>query len=311
MDIIKELSKFNYIKYYDEPHKYYIDGVQTLSCTGFIHKFENDFEEGILKPDKWAERQGHFYEAKSMADRYAHKQNFYPMEDDPYGRPDYSKPKPLNECITEEDVKKKWLYKNHHATYEGSTLHDYIENYLSNKIKPEPKESPEGLKFEEIDETYKVMRQHFHNFYEDTVAKGKLIPVKSELVVGDRELMLCGMVDQLFWNERHQCLQIWDWKTNTRLNMKNNFGNKMKECLWMLDECEFNTYSLQLTIYKKIIERNTNLKLGSCHLVWFNEENPNYKVINCEDYSEHVDNMFEMLLNDRKELTQQNCLFVK
>jgi len=29
MDIIKELSKFNHIKYYDEPHKYYIDGVQT------------------------------------------------------------------------------------------------------------------------------------------------------------------------------------------------------------------------------------------------------------------------------------------
>jgi len=164
--------------------------------------------------------------------------------------------------------------------------------------------SPEGLKFEEIDETYKVMRQHFHNFYEDTVAKGKLIPVKSELVVGDRELMLCGMVDQLFWNERHQCLQIWDWKTNTKLNMKNNFGNKMKDCLWMLDDCEFNTYSLQLSIYKEIIQRNTNLKLGSCHLVWFNEENPNYKVINCEDYSNYVDNMFEVLLNERKELTQ-------
>jgi ATP-dependent exoDNAse (exonuclease V) beta subunit len=213
-------------------------------------------------------------------------------------------PKPPNECITEEDVNKKWLYKNHHATYEGSTLHDYIENYLNNKIKPEPNVSPEGLKFEEISETYAIMKEHFHNFYEDTVGKGKLIPVKSELVVGDSDLMLCGMVDQLFWNERHQCLQIWDWKTNTKLNMKNNFGNKMKDSLWMLDDCEFNTYSLQLSIYKKIIERNTNLKLGSCHLVWFNEENPNYKVINCEDYSDYVDNMFEMLLNERKELTQ-------
>ena len=298
MDIIKELSKFNHIKYYDEPHKYYIDGVQTLSCTGFIHKFENDFEEGVLKPDKWAERQGHFYEAKSMADRYAHKQNFYPMEDDPYGRPDYSKPKPLNECITEEDVKKEWLYKNHHATYEGSTLHDYIENYLSNKIKPEPKESPEGLKFEEIDETYKVMRQHFHNFYEDTVAKGKLIPVKSELVVGDRELMLCGMVDQLFWNVKHQCLQIWDWKTNTKLNMKNDFGNKLDHILYMLDDCEYEIYSLQLNIYKKIIERNTNLRLGDSYLVWFNEENPNYEIIKCGDYGNIVDEMFKFKLEN-------------
>ena len=34
-----------------------------------------------------------------MADKYAHKQNFYPMEGDPYGRPDYSKPKPPEEEV--------------------------------------------------------------------------------------------------------------------------------------------------------------------------------------------------------------------
>ena len=41
-----------------------------------------------------------------MADKYAHKQNFYPMEDDPYDRPDYSKPKPESECVTAEDIQK-------------------------------------------------------------------------------------------------------------------------------------------------------------------------------------------------------------
>jgi ATP-dependent exoDNAse (exonuclease V) beta subunit len=295
MKIIKELSIFNDIKYYDEPHKYYIDGQPTISCTGFIHKFSGDFESGIDKPDKWAEKQGHIYKAKSMADKFAHKQNFYPMEDDAYDRPDYAKPKPENEWVTEEDIKGKWKYKNHHAIYEGTTLHDYIENYLNNKILPESKVSAEGLLFQEIKETYGIMKQHFHNFYDDSVSTGKLIPIKSEVIIGDKELGLCGMVDQLFWNRKHECLQIWDWKTNTRLNMKNNFGNKMKECLYMLDDCEFNTYSLQLHIYKKIIERNTNLKLGSCHLVWFNENNPNYKIIDCADYSEHVDNMFKYL----------------
>ena len=52
MDINKELSVFNHIKYYDEPHIYYIDGEKTLSCTGFIHKFEEDFESNVDKPDK-------------------------------------------------------------------------------------------------------------------------------------------------------------------------------------------------------------------------------------------------------------------
>ena len=153
MDIIKELSKFNHIKYYDEQHIYYINGEKTISCTGLIHKFTTDFEDGINKPDKWAEKQGHFYTPTSMADKYAHKQNYYPMDGDPYDRPDYDKPKPVEEWVKEEDIDKLWKYKNHHATYEGSTLHDYIENYLSNMIMPEPKVSPEGLKFEEIEET--------------------------------------------------------------------------------------------------------------------------------------------------------------
>ena len=218
------------------------------------------------------------------------------MEEDPYGRPDYSKPKPESECVTEEDIQKLWDYKNHHATFEGNTLHDYIENYLNNKIMPYPMVSQEGLKFEEIEETYNVMEGYFHNFYNDTVKKGKLIPIKSELVVGDKDYMLCGMVDQLFWNERYGTLEIWDWKTNTRLNMKDDYGNKMKDCLWMLDNCEFNTYSLQLSIYKHIIEKNTNLKIGRCNLVWFNENNPNYKVIKCADYSDHVTSMLKTLV---------------
>ena len=296
MEIIKELSVFNDIKYYDEPHKYYIDGQPTISCTGFIHKFSGDFESGVDKPDKWAEKQGHIYEAKSMADKFAHKQNFYPMEDDPYGRPDYSKPKPEIEWLNEGDIKKNWSYKNHHAIYEGTTLHDYIENYLNNKIFPYPAKSPEGLEFSEIEETYNIMEGYFHNFYNDTVAKGKLIPIKSELIIGDKDYMLCGMVDQLFWNVRYNWLEIWDWKTNTNLKMKNNFGEKMKDCLYMLDHCEFNTYSLQLNIYKKIIEKNTNLKIGRCNLVWFNENNQNYKVIKCADYTDHVNNMLTTLI---------------
>ena len=87
---------------------------------------------------------------------------------------------------------------------------------------------------------------------------------------------------------------------NTLLKMFNEFGNKMLYCLSMLDDCEFNIYSLQLNTYKKIIERNTNLRFGDCYIVWFNEENPNYEIIKCEDFSEHVDNMLKMLETERE-----------
>ena len=47
-EIFKEFSKFNNIKFYDEPHVYFIDDEQVISVTGLIHKFENEFEE-----EKW------------------------------------------------------------------------------------------------------------------------------------------------------------------------------------------------------------------------------------------------------------------
>ena len=221
------------------------------------------------------------------------------MEGDPYGRPDYDLPKPENEWVTAEEVQAEWTYLNQHATYEGSTLHDFIENYMSNRVFPTPTVSPEGIPLDEIITTYEVMKQQAINFYNVAVASGRLIPVRSELVVGDSELNLTGMVDQLFWNVKEQCLQIWDWKTNTKLNMVNKFGGKMLHILYMLDACEFTTYSIQLNVYKKIIERNTNLRLGDSFLVWFNEENPNYEIIKCEDYGNLVDDMFQFKLDNQ------------
>jgi hypothetical protein len=81
--------------------------------------------------------------------------------------------------------------------------------------------------------------------------------------------------------------------------MVNKFGGKMLHILYMLDACEFTTYSIQLNVYKKIIERNTNLRLGDSFIVWFNEENPNYDIIKCEDYGNLVDDMFQFKLDNQ------------
>ena len=44
MDTILELDKFSDVKYFDGPHKYYIDGIQLTSATKFIGKFKPKFE---------------------------------------------------------------------------------------------------------------------------------------------------------------------------------------------------------------------------------------------------------------------------
>ena len=76
--------------------------------------------------------------------------------------------------------------------------------------------------------------------------------------MGDKEWGITGMIDQLFYNEKSQKLEIWDWKTNKAIK-ENNKWQQFKEPLSHLDVCELNTYSLQLSFYKLIVERNTEL----------------------------------------------------
>ena len=134
------------------------------------------------------------------------------------------------------------------------------------------------------------MEGHFLKFYSDI--KGKLLPIKSEFIVGDEDYMLCGMVDQIFYNKKKKEFQIWDWKTNTKLKMENGF-QKLIGPLAHLDDCEYTKYSLQLGIYKHIIEKNTNLKFGDSYITWFNENNKSYEVIECLRLEKEIKDMLD------------------
>ena len=55
-----------------------------------------------------------------------------------------------------------------------------------------------------------------------------------------------------------------------------------------LPDCELAIYSLQLSTYRYLIEKNTNIKLGDSYIVWFNEENPSYELIKCGDLRDDI-----------------------
>lgn len=254
MNITKELAVFNNIVYYDEPHKYYIDGKQMISTTTLLHKYKEEFNTDAIAP-----RSGEKWEGL------------------------YNGSVPFSAAF----VKDVWDWLNLHAVNEGSILHDYLENRFNNKVFPYPKQKVIDIfGYDAYEKTMPILQRYADNFFNDSF--GKLIPVKAELVVGDPALNICGMVDMLFWNETAQEYQIWDWKTNTKLTTTSQYGNTLKHELSHLADCELNIYSLQLSTYRYIIEKNTNIKLGESYIVWFNEENDNYQVIPCHDFREEV-----------------------
>ena len=180
-----------------------------------------------------------------------------------------------------DDVIAEWDEKRITSQVKGTELHRCAElMWQSKAYRPGPIVTNKLLK----------MLQQFYADY-----KNRLALVRAELVVGDDTWGVCGMLDKLFYNIEEDELQIWDYKTNKEINKSSKYKAKMINGLNHLEECEFNTYSLQLSIYKKIIEKNTSLKIGKSYLCWINEENDSYEVIE----TKFLDAESSLILNSR------------
>lgn len=176
------------------------------------------------------------------------------------------------------DVLKNWDQIREKSGTIGTEVHKYAEmKFLQKAYIPH---------WYEYDPPMQLLT-YVDNFYNDT--KDKLIPIKLEFVIGSFDKRLCGMIDKLFWNIKAKELQIWDYKTSKKIETSSPFKNKMRNGLQHLDDCEYNTYSLQLGIYKKIIETECQIKLGNSYICWLNAENDNYKVIKTAGMEQEVD----------------------
>jgi ATP-dependent exoDNAse (exonuclease V) beta subunit len=194
--------------------------------------------------------------------------------------------------VSVEEILAEWDFKGDFSRTKGTLLHNYAENYWQNKVLPldytiYDEKFGEGLMKERLEECIRM----FHNFYNES--NSALIPIALELVIGDAELGVGGMVDGLFWNQKHGELQIWDYKTNKEIADYSKYKKRMKIPINFLHDCELEGYSIQLNLYKYIIERNTNLKIGRCYLVHIHEEQEKYNVIECKEYQHIIQLLFD------------------
>lgn len=243
-------TAFNDIKFYDEPHKYYLNDRELISVTTLIHKYEEEFNE-----DYWSN-----YKSEQFR-------------------------------VTQKEVLRAWNFINKKGTIKGSAIHDYAENLFQNKKFEYPKQLIlNEFGFDPVFNEYQITKKHVDSFYNDV--RGKLIPIKAEFVVYDRESLIAGMLDMLFYNIKKKEFQIWDYKTNKNFTFEMKSRHLLGD-LCVLEACDLEIYSLQLELYKQIIERNTSIKLGKSYIVWFSHNNDSYKVIETKDrkfYVNHIIN---------------------
>lgn len=259
MNVFLELAKFNKIKYYDEPHKYYIGEKELISGTTFV---------GLYKPK---------FDSVAMAKSSAGKKGVDPA-----------------------DLLAEWDLKKRIASVRGTLFHAFAENYLGNKIFPYDASMAAEISQEEdlIKPIYDPCVDLWLEFYRDS--SQTLIPIRSELVVGDEEWGTSGMIDQLYWNMKMEEFQIYDWKTSKEIRDKSKYGKRMKAPIAFLPDCEMTSFGLQLSLYKLMVERNTGIKIGRMYVIHVHESLDRYQIIPIPDYTQYVLMMIEDYLKQKK-----------
>jgi len=154
----------------------------------------------------------------------------------------------------------------------GSLLHKDIERFYS--------DLPPKNVSKEYDFFLNFVRYHPH-----------LTPYRSEWMVYSERIKMCGSIDMVYAlpNGHHA---IYDWKRTKNINMTENYS---KYCiipeLSHIPDTNYYHYSLQLNIYKYILETEYGLIIDCMYLVVLHPKNGNYikyEVINLKNEIEYL-----------------------
>lgn len=260
----KELEKFDKYKFYEEPHVY-----------TYLDDNGNEKEIGIS--------------VTGLVNSY---ENYFDEEG-------AAGLKSLKTGIPKDEILEKWHFNRDFSCIKGTHIHAYNEYLWKNKKYEYDKESViKELGFDALSNIWGNLKSISDKFYEKY--KDNLIPVGLEQTIGSVYYDVAGTIDFLAYSKKLDALIIIDYKTNKEIKANSFNDVKMLPPLDDIPDCNYYHYSLQLAIYKVLLEHETNLKIyPKKWLVWINENNNNNFVLyECKDLDEKAKQILEERLKN-------------
>lgn len=183
--------------------------------------------------------------------------------------------------MSDEQIKKSWSDNAFNASKNGTKMHKMIENYYN------------GIDNEKEDENLPEFK-HFLNFN----SYNNLEPYRTEWSIFDGELELAGQVDMLY-KKQDGTYALYDWKRVKEIKKDNPFEKGIGK-LSNLDHCNYVHYSLQLNIYKRLLETRYNMKVSEMCLVILHPDNQTYILEKVNNMDKYIDIIFNDLLLQKK-----------
>lgn len=161
--------------------------------------------------------------------------------------------------MTALEIKELWNKNCEEASLLGTKMHKSIETFY---------------KTGEIPETIPKEFEMFQTFHKNN---SHLEPYRSEWSIYIKDLKLAGQLDMLYrtTTKDKETFVLCDWKRCKSIEKTNRFRNG-KDPLGHLPDCNFTHYSLQLNLYKYILEKYYGLNVGEMYLIALHPTQENY-----------------------------------
>ena len=189
--------------------------------------------------------------------------------------------------MTDEEIKEMWNKSASVATTEGTGLHKNIELYLNGQLENEPDSDEWGY-----------FKQFINNFNEEWY--------RSEWMIYDEDSRICGTLDFMAKNP-DGTFTIIDWKRSKNISEPRSL---------FISNTSYWHYTLQLNLYKYILEKNYNMSISKLLIVQMHPET-GLNVYKIPDYQTKLKQMIrtrriklhnKKILNEVKETLINNLI---
>lgn len=172
---------------------------------------------------------------------------------------------------TVEEKMEEWRILGETASRKGTKMHLERENQAL------------GRPYKKRGRSYELNEE-----YREKIVIGKMREYRTEWMIWDSELMICGSVDILYeeWPPRNcpgrdptkKYLILGDYKRSKEIKMFNPYQSGIPECPAVANagDCNYIHYMIQLNLYKYILEKNYNVVILRTFIIVLHPEQEHF-----------------------------------
>lgn len=197
--------------------------------------------------------------------------------------------------ISQQEVLNEWKKENEFSCIKGSFIHLKAQSlWMGTNYEIDYNTINNNIDKNRLKKEYDIMSKQAINFYNDY--KDMYDMIQDEFIVWSKEFDIAGSIDGIMYNKYTQQCCILDFKSNKDLQFESKYHKKMKVPLHKLDDVNGQHYYIQLSIYKYLIEKYTNIKVDKTFIVYFNINADNYEIIE----TPYLENEVKLILENRR-----------